>query len=186
MHVWKTRMHFSRWPTARFLTGRCGLVPFDLNMPGASGSLYGEGLGRRGDPSLDSGHMRTSGGSRGTLPVRAPYGPTLFQFHAVFPETLVKIICWCPPLEGWRPLLGKSWIHPWGPIWTHRPNWKHHLPVKKELIIGITLRHCFTCWLMSTGPPTLNEPTRKGFHTGDSSWRETCGRSAVDYSSPCQ
>ena len=29
-----------------------------------------------------------------------------------FSEILLKIIRWRPPLEGWRPLLRKSWIRP--------------------------------------------------------------------------
>ena len=37
------------------------------------------------------------------------YGPKFSQFHAFFLEIFGKIICWCAPLEGWRPLLRKSY-----------------------------------------------------------------------------
>ena len=50
---------------------------------------------------------------RGALLVHAPLRTKIFSISCSFSENLVKIICWCPRLEGWCPLLWKSWICPW-------------------------------------------------------------------------
>ena len=54
------------------------------------------------------GVVTRSGGSK-----RGPLQTKIFSISCSFSENLVKIICWCPPLEGWHPLLQKSWICPW-------------------------------------------------------------------------
>ena len=51
-----------------------------------------------------------SGGSKGALPARTPYGPKLSQFHAVL-GNFGKLML-APPWRVGAPFYEESWIHP--------------------------------------------------------------------------